>query len=190
MAVSLWIIVAHFHLCSLLDRYTVLEVWAVRRPMHVCCGSQWGRCVLFINIWDSLTAPCLVYNMAMYTVYSRCGHYGRCMFIHWPGVILKADRKTARRHRLADCILCGRAVGYWTTRRYANSRTGRLADWISRGLVNSRTRQLVYWKSRTGQLADAIGDFACLVFVLLAVVLLRFQNVSCRSVSVGFAEKT
>jgi len=46
-----WIIVAHFHLCSLLDCYTVLEVWAVRRPMHVCCGSRWGRCVLFINIW-------------------------------------------------------------------------------------------------------------------------------------------
>jgi len=35
-----------------------------------------------------------------------------------------------------------RAIGYWTTRGYANSRTGRLAD--------------------------ATGDFACLVFVLLA----------------------
>ena len=37
-----------------------------------------------------------------------------------------------------------------------------------RGLVNSRTRQLAYQvldKSRTGQLADAIGDFACLVFL-------------------------
>ena len=47
--------------------------------MCVCCGSRWGRCVLFINIWDSLTAPCLVYNTAMYTVYGRCGQYGRCM---------------------------------------------------------------------------------------------------------------
>jgi len=74
-----WIIVAHFHLCSLLDHYTVLEDWAVRRPMHVCCGSQWGQCVLFINVWDSLTAPCLVYNMAMYTVYGQCGQCGRCM---------------------------------------------------------------------------------------------------------------
>jgi len=37
--------------------------------------------------------------------------------------------------------------GYWTTRGYANSR-----------IVNSRT----------GQLADATVDFACLVFVLLA----------------------
>ena len=46
------------------------------------CGSRWGRCVLFINIWDSLTAPCL-YN-GMYTVYGRCGQYGQCMFIHWP----------------------------------------------------------------------------------------------------------
>jgi len=50
------------------------------------------------------------------------------------------------------------ASGYWTTRRYANSRTGRLTDWSTRGLDNSRT----------GQLADATGDFECLVFVLLA----------------------
>jgi len=26
-----------------------------------------------------LTVPCLVYNTAMYTVYGRCGQYGRCM---------------------------------------------------------------------------------------------------------------
>jgi len=38
-----------------------------------------------------------------------------------------------------------------------NSRIRQLADWTTRGLVNSRT----------GQLADATGDFACLVFVLL-----------------------
>ena len=74
-----WIIVVHFHLCSLLDRYTALEVWTVRRPMRVCCGSRRGRCVLFTNILDSLTVPCLVYNTAMYTVYGRCGQYGRCM---------------------------------------------------------------------------------------------------------------
>jgi len=36
---AVWIIVAHFHLCSLLDRYTALEVSVVRRPMRVCCGS-------------------------------------------------------------------------------------------------------------------------------------------------------
>jgi len=29
-------------------------------------------------------ARCLVYNTTLYTVYSRCGEYGRCMFIHWP----------------------------------------------------------------------------------------------------------
>jgi len=42
--------------------------------------------VLFTNILDSLTAPCLVYNTAMYryTVYGRCGQYDRCMFIRWP----------------------------------------------------------------------------------------------------------
>jgi len=27
---------------------------------------------------------------------------------------------------------------YWTTRGYANSRTGHLADWSTRGLANSR----------------------------------------------------
>ena len=79
-----WIIVVHFHLYSLLCRYTALEVWAVWRPMRVCCGSRQGRCVLFTNILDSLTAPCLVYNTAMYTVYGRCGQYGWCMLIHWP----------------------------------------------------------------------------------------------------------
>jgi len=46
--------------------------------MRVCCGSRWGRCMLFINIWDSLTSHCLVYNTAMYTVYGQCGHCGRC----------------------------------------------------------------------------------------------------------------
>jgi len=40
--------------------------------------------MLFINIWDGLTAPCLVYNTATYTVYGRCDQYGWCMFIHWP----------------------------------------------------------------------------------------------------------
>ena len=47
--------------------------------MRICCGSWLGRCVLFTNILDSLTAPCLVYNTAMYTVYGWCGQYGRCM---------------------------------------------------------------------------------------------------------------
>jgi len=78
-----WIIVAHFHLCSLLgmlSRYTGLEVRAVRRPMCVCCGSQWGQCVLFINILDRLTAPCLVYSTGMYTVYGLAGAW----FVHWP----------------------------------------------------------------------------------------------------------
>jgi len=60
-----------------------------------------------------------------------------------------------------------------------NSRIRQLADSPTRGLPTrgldiSRTGQLAYWtsrrrdKSQTGQLADAIGDFACLVFVLLA----------------------
>ena len=36
----------------------------------------------------------------------------------------------------------------WTTRGYANSRTGHLADWSTRGLDNSRTSQLADWTSR------------------------------------------
>jgi len=47
--------------------------------MRIRCGSRWGRSMLFINILDSLTAPCLVYNMAMYTVYDWCSQYGWCM---------------------------------------------------------------------------------------------------------------
>jgi len=42
--------------------------------------------VLFTNILDSLTVPCLVYNTAMYTVYGRCGQYGRCMVHTLAGV--------------------------------------------------------------------------------------------------------
>ena len=38
--------------------------------------------------------------------------------------------------------------GNWTTRGYANLRTGHLADWSSRGLDNSRTSQLADWTSR------------------------------------------
>jgi len=43
--------------------------------------------------------------------------------------------------------------GNWTTRGYANSRTGHLADWSPRGLVNSQTGQVADWTTRG--LADA-----------------------------------
>ena len=46
------------------------------------------------------------------------------------------------------------------TRGLDDSRTGHLADWSTRGLDNS-----LLDKSRTGQPADAIGDFASLVFL-------------------------
>ena len=79
-----WIIVAHFHLCSLLDRYIVLQLWAVRRPMRVCCGSRW--CVLFINIWDSLTSfawciirPCIQYTAGAAIMAGACSYTGRCV---------------------------------------------------------------------------------------------------------------
>ena len=65
------ITVTHFHLCSLLGTqscYTVLEVWAVRQPMRVCCGSCLVRCMLSINILDSLTAPCFAYTAGAVTV--------------------------------------------------------------------------------------------------------------------------
>ena len=35
-------------------------------------------------------------------------------------------------------------IGYWTTRGYANSRTGHLVDWSTRGLDNSRTGQVTH----------------------------------------------
>ena len=46
------------------------------------------------------------------------------------------------------CSVPKAVFGYWTTRGYTNSRTA---------------------NSRTGQLADATGDFACLVLVLIVV---------------------
>ena len=52
--------------------------------MRVCCGNRWAWCMLFINIWDSLTAPCVVCNSAIYTAYGRCGQYGQSMFIRCP----------------------------------------------------------------------------------------------------------
>ena len=65
-----------------------------------------------------------------------------------PGIV--RDAVTGKAQIICLCnfesALC--SGGYWTTRGYANSRTGRLADWTSRGLVNSRTRQLAYWTSR------------------------------------------
>ena len=56
------------------------------------CNS-WRRCVLFINILDSLTAPCLMYNTAMYTVYGRYGKYGRCMVYTDPYSSATAKKK-------------------------------------------------------------------------------------------------
>jgi len=38
--------------------------------------------------------------------------------------------------------------GYWTTRGYGNSRTGRLADWSTRGLDNLRTGHVADWTTR------------------------------------------
>jgi len=50
--------------------------------MCVCCGSHWGRCMLFINMLDSLTAPCLMYNMVVYT--AGAASKAVAWFIHWP----------------------------------------------------------------------------------------------------------
>jgi len=80
-----WIIVTHFHLCSLLgtlSRYTILEVSAIRRLVRVCCGSRWGWCVLFTNNLDSFTAHCLVYNTTIYTVYCHAASMAGAWFIH------------------------------------------------------------------------------------------------------------
>ena len=58
---------------------TVLEISAVRRPVRVCCGSRWGRCVLFFNILDSLQplAWCIIRPCIQYTagVASMAGAY-------------------------------------------------------------------------------------------------------------------
>jgi len=54
------------------------------------------------------------------------------------------------------CNVCAKVPnqnGNWTTRGYANSRSGHLVDWSTRGLENSRTSQLADWTTRG--LADA-----------------------------------
>ena len=53
--------------------------------------------------------------------------------------------------------------------------TGQLMDMHTCGLDNSRTRHLTDWSTHgpenswTGQVADATGDYACLVFIFLAI---------------------
>ena len=72
-----WIIVAHFHLCSLLGTVSRCTVLKVQRSMRVCCGSLWGRCVVLIIILDSF-AWCIIQPCIQYTA-SVAGKYGQCM---------------------------------------------------------------------------------------------------------------
>ena len=51
--------------------------------MRVCCGSRWGRCVLFINILDSLTAPCFMCNMPLIQYTAGAASMAGAWFIHW-----------------------------------------------------------------------------------------------------------
>ena len=61
-----------------IDDWNLLPASGLYKPRT----SRTGQCMNMHR--PNMTAPCLVHNMAMYTVYSRCGQYGRCMFIHWP----------------------------------------------------------------------------------------------------------
>ena len=135
--------------------------------MRVSCGSRWGRCVLFINILDSLTAPCLVYNTAMYTVYGRYGKYGRCM--------VYTDPYSSHRQEEAACLLAAVIVDGHAKCSYLlnNSQIHQLADcqladWTSRRLVNLQTRQFMDWLSReldNSQMPLVTSLAYCLVFV-------------------------
>jgi len=49
----------------------------------------------------------------------------------------------ASTHRQTDTL-----EGNWTTRGYANSRTGHLTDWSTHGLDNLHTSQLADWTTR------------------------------------------
>jgi len=82
-------------------------------------------------------------------LHSRCGHWAY-IFVLWFLLFLRLlsfffSSPNLSRRRLD--VYHTSTHGYWTTRGYANSRIA---------------------NSRTGQLADATGDFACLVFILLA----------------------
>jgi len=63
------------------------------RHLTQLAGDGDGAC-FSLTFW-SLTARCLVYNTAMYTVYGRYGQYGQCML-----------------HTLVGVVWCGRCVVY------------------------------------------------------------------------------
>ena len=87
-----WITVAYFHLCSLLlSRYTVLDVTV--DVFAVAADGDGGMCVLFINVLDSLTTPCLAYTAGAATmagtwfihlpVQLMCRLYGPAVQLSW-----------------------------------------------------------------------------------------------------------
>ena len=66
----------------------------------------------------------------------------------WRDLIPRFTYYSIGHHLLASVFLHLSVDGYWTTRGYANSRTGRLADWSTSGLDNSRTGQVADWITR------------------------------------------
>ena len=74
-----WIIVAHFHLCSLLDRYSILEVWAVdSRCVFAVAADGDGACfsLTFGTVWRSV-AWCII-RPCIQCMAGACSYTGRC----------------------------------------------------------------------------------------------------------------
>ena len=73
--------------------------------------------------------------------YLKVVHYMRYALAAygWPMYMMTTGTGLCRIMPRLRSVTHGLRFGYWTTRGYANSRTGQLADWSTRGLDNSRT---------------------------------------------------
>jgi len=117
----------------LLCQHLITAAW------HMLCilySRQWKQ--LEKNISQALTA--IVYEIW-------------CWVISAIQLLLSLYEQLMLLQRVTQPLLVSQSVGNWTTRGYANSWTGHLADWSTSGLDSSRTSPLADWTTRG--LADA-----------------------------------
>ena len=100
-----------------------------------------GRCY-FPSLWTENSPGCHFVRPCGHTKVASIGYFPSTTQLNQATFDLPSSAIICPTHKPSY-------RGNWTTRGYANSR-----------IANSRIAN-----SRTGQLADAIGDFACLVFL-------------------------
>ena len=108
------------------------------------------------------------------------------------------ERKAERHGTFVD-VLCSTPPVCHRRGRQPHAERGMMHEDITRarfcpvGILSGYWTTLGYANSRTGQLADATGDFACLVFVLLAAsarprvvqLSLKFSRIAIRFTIIG-----